>query len=100
MSDTSIPVLSPFRRSLIYTGTVRLIWRLRRGGPTLLKRIIDVVVSGLALLLFVPLFGIISALIYLDDPGPILFWQTRVGRHGQSFGFPKFRSMVVDAEAR
>jgi lipopolysaccharide/colanic/teichoic acid biosynthesis glycosyltransferase len=40
----------------------------------------------------------VAWLIKLTDRGPILFWQTRVGRWGREFPFPKFRSMVVNAE--
>ena len=40
-----------------------------------------------------------AILIKLTDHGPVLFWQTRVGKWGRVFSFPKFRSMVVNAEA-
>jgi lipopolysaccharide/colanic/teichoic acid biosynthesis glycosyltransferase len=43
---------------------------------------------------------IIALLIRLEDGGPVLFWQARVGRYGCEFPFPKFRSMVVDADRR
>ena len=63
------------------------------------KRIFDIVVSSVALVLLAPVFLIISAIICLDDPhgGPI-FKQTRIGRHGEPFQLYKFRTMVVDAE--
>ena len=46
-----------------------------------------------------PLFLIVALLIKLTDGGPVLFWQSRVGRWGREFPFPKFRSMVANAEA-
>jgi lipopolysaccharide/colanic/teichoic acid biosynthesis glycosyltransferase len=46
-----------------------------------------------------PLFAFVALLIKLTDGGPVLFWQTRVGRWGREFAFPKFRSMVVHAES-
>jgi exopolysaccharide biosynthesis polyprenyl glycosylphosphotransferase len=46
-----------------------------------------------------PLLALIAAAIKLQDRGPVLFWQVRVGRDGREFRFPKFRSMRVDAEA-
>jgi lipopolysaccharide/colanic/teichoic acid biosynthesis glycosyltransferase len=63
-----------------------------------IKRAIDILVSGLVLLCAAPFFGLIALLIKLEDGGPIFYWQERVGRHGVIFPFPKFRSMVVNAE--
>ena len=65
---------------------------------TLAKRALDASVSGLLLLGAAPLFALVALAIRLTDQGPVLFWQTRVGRHGRTFRFPKFRTMVVDAE--
>jgi lipopolysaccharide/colanic/teichoic acid biosynthesis glycosyltransferase len=62
------------------------------------KRLLDLVGSGLLLVLLSPLFAVVALLIKLTDGGPVLFWQTRVGRWGREFPFPKFRSMVIDAE--
>ncbi len=81
------------------TTLVKTSWRLQAALPKQAKRSLDALLSGLALLGLLPLFGLIAALIKLEDGGPILFWQTRVGKHGRRFRFPKFRSMVVDAEA-
>jgi len=50
------------------------------------------------LLALSPLFVLVALIIKLNDRGPILFWQKRVGRWGQIFWFPKFRSMVPNAE--
>lgn len=68
----------------------------RLGGC--LKRGLDLLVSASLLLLLTPLFLLVAALIKLTDGGPVLFWQTRIGRWGREFPFPKFRSMVTDAE--
>jgi exopolysaccharide biosynthesis polyprenyl glycosylphosphotransferase len=65
------------------------------------KRVFDVLVSGGVLLLLSPLLLVVSVLILvLCSPGDILFRQQRVGRHGRTFNMLKFRTMVVDAEAR
>lgn len=82
------------------TALIKTSWRLQAALSRHGKRTLDAVLSGLALLGLMPLFGLIAALIKLEDGGPVLFWQTRVGKHGRRFAFPKFRSMVVDAEAR
>jgi exopolysaccharide biosynthesis polyprenyl glycosylphosphotransferase len=65
-----------------------------------LKRAFDFFVSGIALLILSPLFLVIALFVKLDDRGPALFSQERVGRNGETFRMYKFRSMVVDAEAR
>ncbi len=70
-----------------------------RGRQLLVKRTLDVVVSGLGLTLLSPLFVTIAAAIYVTSPGPIFFRQTRVGLGGKRFKITKFRSMVHDAEA-
>lgn len=70
-------------------------------GPRhLLKRLFDIVVAGAALVVLAPLLGVVAAVVALDSPGPVLFRQRRVGRDGRTFDMLKFRSMVVDAEAR
>ena len=75
-------------------------WRLRVLVPEYGKRALDICFAGFALIWSIPLFTAIALLIKLEDGGPILFWQQRVGRRGRIFQFPKFRSMVVNAEAR
>lgn len=62
------------------------------------KRVIDIAVSFTLLCALLPFFLLIALLIKLTDRGPVLFWQTRVGRWGHEFQFPKFRSMVPNAE--
>jgi lipopolysaccharide/colanic/teichoic acid biosynthesis glycosyltransferase len=73
-------------------------WIAILGGARLLKRVIDIVVASVALLCLSLLFLAVALCIKLTDGGPVLFWQTRVGRWGREFSFPKFRSMVADAE--
>ncbi len=73
-------------------------WLMVVGGVRVLKRMVDIVVSMMALILLLPLFILVTLAIKLTDWGPILFWQVRVGRWGKEFPFPKFRSMVMDAE--
>lgn len=63
------------------------------------KRALDVVAAGLGLLLLLPLFVLVGLAITLEDRGPALFLQRRVGLGGRVFLCPKFRSMVVDADA-
>lgn len=65
-----------------------------------LKRVLDVLVSGLGLLVLLLLFPIIAALIKATSPGPVFFRQVRSGLNGRQFMLYKFRSMVVDAETQ
>ncbi len=72
----------------------------RTGGTYLeVKRATDVCLAGLIVLLFLPFFALISLAIFVEDRGPVLFTQTRVGRNGRPFVFFKFRSMVPNAES-
>lgn len=74
-------------------------WTIIVGGAKVLKRFIDILASGILLVCLSPLFLGVALCIKLTDSGPILFWQTRIGQWGREFPFPKFRSMVVNAEA-
>ncbi|CAN5672376.1 sugar transferase [soil metagenome] len=62
------------------------------------KRTFDIVVGGLAVLLLSPLMLVFALLIRLEDRGPVLYRQGRIGRDGQAFDCLKFRSMSVNAE--
>lgn len=66
----------------------------------LLKRAIDLAVSGCALGTMWPLLVAIAAAVRLDSDGPALFRQKRLGRDGRIFEFLKFRSMRADADVR
>lgn len=63
-----------------------------------IKRIMDVAGSVLALLLFSPLFLAIAVAVKVTSKGPVFFRQRRMGWHGESFVFLKFRSMRVDSD--
>ena len=63
------------------------------------KRLLDIVVSGLALLVSAPVLLAAAVAIRLDSPGPVLYRQRRVGRGGRVFDVMKLRSMRQDAEA-
>jgi exopolysaccharide biosynthesis polyprenyl glycosylphosphotransferase len=65
----------------------------------ILKRVVDIVVSGVGIVLFSPLAAVIAAAIRLDSPGPVHFSQERVGYAGKVFLVRKFRTMRVGADA-
>ena len=60
------------------------------------KRAMDILLSGLGLVVLSPLFLIVSIAIKVEDPGPVFFRQNRVGIHKTHFNIVKFRSMRQD----
>ncbi|WP_201298473.1 sugar transferase [Arthrobacter sp. 9AX] len=70
------------------------------GAKHVLKRVMDVAAALTALLVLSPVLLVLALTVRLDSPGPVFFRQDRIGKGGSVFGMFKFRSMVVDAEAR
>lgn len=64
------------------------------------KRALDVALSGVGLIVSSPIWAVLSLLIWWEDHGPVFFGQERVGEGGRIFRVLKFRSMIVDAEAK
>ncbi|WP_024831338.1 sugar transferase [Ruminiclostridium josui] len=62
------------------------------------KRVFDIVISSIALIVLFPLFIVISFAIKVDSPGPAIFKQERMGFRGKIFNMYKFRTMVNNAE--
>lgn len=78
----------------------RLSIALKGHGQGAARRMLDLVLSGGAIVAFAPLIGLLAFAIRLESPGPVLFTQQRVGKDGKLFRIYKFRSMYKDAEAR
>lgn len=70
------------------------------GWNHVLKRGFDIVFSSFALVILAPLLAVVALLVKLEDGGPVLFRQERVGLGGVPFKIHKFRTMHVDAERR
>lgn len=70
------------------------------GGQRVAKRLFDITVSGILIVLTLPIMIVIALLVKADSRGTVLFKQERVGMQGAHFRMLKFRSMVIDAEAR
>jgi sugar transferase (PEP-CTERM system associated) len=64
-----------------------------------IKRLLDLVLAGVGLVLAAPIMALVMVAIKLSSPGPAMFHQRRVGRQGRIFTVHKFRSMKQDAEA-
>jgi O-antigen biosynthesis protein WbqP len=60
-----------------------------------MKRIFDLFLAIILLILFAPIFIVVAIIIKISDPGPALYWSKRVGRQNKLFMMPKFRSMKL-----
>ncbi len=67
------------------------------GGKHAIKRAMDIVVSAMAILVLLPMFGILALIVQFDSPGGVIFSQKRVGLNGREFRMFKLRSMVSSA---
>ncbi|MCP4229490.1 MAG: sugar transferase [bacterium] len=65
-----------------------------------MKRLLDFAASLIGLILLLPFFALVAALIALESKGPVFFRQERVGKYGKPFVMWKFRTMVLDAVAQ
>jgi exopolysaccharide biosynthesis polyprenyl glycosylphosphotransferase len=73
---------------------------LSEGWPMVCKRLLDIFISSLLLIVLAPIFLIVAILIKLDSTGPVFFVQERVGLNKRRFRMYKFRTMAGDAEKR
>ena len=64
-----------------------------------IKRLIDIALSLVGLVVLAIPMLVFSLIVKLDSPGPVLFWQKRVGIHKETFMMPKFRTMYTDTPA-
>ena len=66
----------------------------------MMKRLCDILLSGVGLIMLSPLLIVVAIWIKLDSAGPVFYRQVRVGRHNKDFRIYKFRSMYVDSDKR
>jgi lipopolysaccharide/colanic/teichoic acid biosynthesis glycosyltransferase len=92
-----VPVTTAAARAGNYDDALTRRWsRLRPAS----KRVFDVVVGSLTLIIVAPVLVGVAVAVLVSDGRPVIYRQTRVGRHGLPFTMFKFRSMVTDAHAR
>jgi exopolysaccharide production protein ExoY len=70
-----------------------------RGVNMIAKRCFDLVLGIAVLIMVLPLMLLLAILIYVRDPGPVIYRHTRIGQNGKAFGCFKFRTMVTNADA-
>jgi exopolysaccharide biosynthesis polyprenyl glycosylphosphotransferase len=83
-----------------YSLWKRLSWQAVVASSQVIKRGFDIVVSLFVLMMLAPLFAVVALLIKLEDRGPVIFAQRRVGKFGREFKMYKFRSMCPNAEQK
>jgi exopolysaccharide biosynthesis polyprenyl glycosylphosphotransferase len=83
---------------LSQTWFMSLMYLYRGGYPSFFKRLVDIALASVAILIAAPLFPLIGLLIAAETKGPIFFRQARVGEGGELFEILKFRTMVDGAE--
>jgi len=86
-----------FRQRLLYIRK-KYFWLAFVEGANFFKRVLDTLIALILLIGLSPLFLLVALLITLTDKGPVFYITTRVGKWGQEFRFPKFRSMIVNAD--
>jgi exopolysaccharide biosynthesis polyprenyl glycosylphosphotransferase len=88
------------RTQLQYVGNIPMVTHFTgpaEGWQLMVKRVLDVLVAGTALVVMSPLFAAIAVAIAIESRGGVLFRQTRTGLHGRQFTMLKFRTMVDNA---
>jgi len=70
------------------------------GSRRIIKRVTDILLTVVGLIFIAPLLAAIAVAIKIQDGGPVIFRQVRIGRHGEPFTMLKFRTMIPDAEER
>jgi lipopolysaccharide/colanic/teichoic acid biosynthesis glycosyltransferase len=78
----------------------QMLWSWGLTSAALTKRLLDVVGSAFLIVALTPVMLLVALCIKIEDRGPLVFAQTRVGKFGRLFKMYKFRSMCVNAEAR
>ena len=86
------------QRSIFHSPFIVINNRLMPEWQYSLKRIADIVISLLALIILSPVYLVTAIIVKATSPGPVFYAQERIGYHGRPFKMHKFRSMYVDAE--
>ena len=89
------PLGAPFVLPVAHNRTPAL---LDQDSYRLAKRVMDILFAVAAILLLSPVLLLCAAAVLVESPGPVLFRQSRLGRHGRSFTILKFRTMIQNAE--
>jgi lipopolysaccharide/colanic/teichoic acid biosynthesis glycosyltransferase len=99
LMDRYLSAQTPWGRwKLRFRIRVKLLaWEWVTRGAFILKRLLDIVVSAMAILLLIPVYAVLAILVKMDG-GPVFLKQPRVGFKGREFIMYKYRTMVVNAD--
>ena len=84
--------------TIFYTPLIVIHFGLLQPWQTFLKRMMDIVISCIAMILLIPVYLFIAITIKLTSKGSVFYQQERIGLHGKPFKMHKFRTMCMDAE--
>lgn len=91
---------SPVSRAEVDRNNMRMVYEAKSPVYKAVKRLLDIVLAGGALLVLSPVFVVTAVAIILEDGRPVIYSGRRPGRNGRPFPMYKFRSMFKDADAR
>jgi lipopolysaccharide/colanic/teichoic acid biosynthesis glycosyltransferase len=95
---SSITTMIPRMQTVENNELIRVAPPLVVGQHAVIKRALDIVLSLTALIVLSPILLLIALCVKLTSPGPALYIDQRIGRNNKLFAFPKFRSMVINAD--
>ena len=95
---SSITTMIPRMQTVENNELIRVAPPLVVGQHAVIKRALDIVLSLTALIVLSPILLLIALCVKLTSPGPVLYIDQRIGRNNKLFAFPKFRSMVINAD--
>lgn len=98
MTDTIVQPISQIMEVNYHRNHMREVYQKKSPVYKLIKRLMDIVLSTIALIVLSPVFLITSIAIKLEDKGPVFFIQERAGKDMKPFKIYKFRSMYVNAD--
>lgn len=95
----NIPMNNASMRQLKRRAKIKvMVWELYLRVLLFSKRLMDIVLGSLAMVILSPIFVVTALLIIIEDGWPVFYVQTRVGQYGREFDFYKFRSMYLNAD--
>ena len=96
--QSSLTTMIPRMQIMEHSNLIRVGRPLLVGRHAVIKRALDIIFSLAALVFLFPVLTLIALGVKITSPGPVLYTDQRIGRNNKLFSFPKFRSMVVDAD--
>ena len=100
MGESTLSSLSMKPLDLAGLPAIHVKYNLLNIWARLMKRFADLTICILSIIVTLPIFFVLAALIYLDSPGPVIYIQKRIGKDKKTFNLYKFRTMVTNADVK